>query len=62
MADIELTRIAGDCKDNDCAAVFTTNRNSAAVQGGVIKTLDNDEAIVEIPADLLLEAARALGA
>jgi hypothetical protein len=60
---MELTKIAAsNCKDGDCPAVYRTDRGTIAVQG---YRLDHatpaTEAIVEIPAELLAEAARALG-
>lgn len=59
---MELTMIAGDCKDGDCPAVYRTDRGTIAVQGGRLAVPAPDgEAIVEIPARLLAEAARALG-
>ena len=30
---LELTKIAGNCKDGDCPQVFRTNRGTIAVQG-----------------------------
>jgi hypothetical protein len=67
---VELTKIAGggedgvagDCKDGDCPTVYWTNRGTIAVQGGrLAHPTPEGEAIVEIPAELLAEAARALG-
>jgi hypothetical protein len=60
---VELTTIAdANCKDGDCPAVYTTNRGTVAVQGYLVthKT-PAGEAVVEIPAELLAEAVRALG-
>jgi len=61
---MDLTKIAGDnnCKDGDCAAVYRTDRGTVAVQGDhLARPTPKGEAIVEIPAELLAEAARALG-
>lgn len=60
---MELTRIAGgNCKDGDCPAVYRTDRGSVAVQGyRVPHPAPEGEAVVEIPAELLAEAMRALG-
>ena len=59
---LELTQIAGNCKDGDCPRVFRTNRGTVAVQGGrLTHPTPDDEAVVEIPAELIAEAARALG-
>ncbi|WP_216204474.1 hypothetical protein [Amycolatopsis aidingensis] len=59
---MRLTRIARDCKGDDCPAVFSTERGTLAVQGYLVhQPTPEHEAIVEIPADLLKEAARALG-
>lgn len=60
---MELTMIAdGNCKDGDCPTVYRTNRGTIGVQGYLLDQATPDgEALVEIPAELLLEAARALG-
>jgi hypothetical protein len=60
---MELTKITGtNCKDGDCPAVYRTDRGTVAVQGyRVPHAAPEDEAIVEIPAELLVEAMRALG-
>lgn len=60
---MELTRIAGNnCKDGDCPTVYRTDRGTVAVQGyRVAHTTPEGEAVVEIPVELLAEAARALG-
>jgi hypothetical protein len=59
----EMTKIAGnDCKDGDCAAIYRTDRGTVAVQGDhLAHSAPEGEAIVEIPAELLVEAVRALG-
>ncbi|MGH3852204.1 MAG: hypothetical protein ACRDR6_01635 [Pseudonocardiaceae bacterium] len=59
---MKLVKIAGECKDDDCPMVFTTDRGTVAVQGYTVDRMTPDgEAVVEISAALLLEAARALG-
>lgn len=60
---MELTRIASaNCKDGDCPTVYSTDRGTVAVQGyKVTHVVPDGEAIVEIPAELLVEAVRALG-
>ena len=59
---MELTKIAGNCKDGDCPTVYRTDRGTIAVQGDRLSHPTPDhEAIVEIPLALLAEAARALG-
>ena len=60
---MELTRIArANCKDGDCPTVYTTDQGTIAVQGYRLDHVTPDgEAIVEIPAELLSEAVRALG-
>jgi hypothetical protein len=57
-----LTRIAGgDCGRDDCPAIFTTDKDTVAVQGYVMhRKAPVGEAIVEIPISVLQEAARAL--
>lgn len=59
---MDLIKIAGDCKDDDCPTVFATGRGTVAVQGYTVEMATPDgESVVEIPVKLLLEAARALG-
>ncbi|HEY3691914.1 MAG TPA: hypothetical protein VGL46_16735 [Pseudonocardiaceae bacterium] len=60
---MELTQIAGgDCGRDDCPAIFTTDKNSIAVQGYIVhKETPAGEAVVEIPTTVFREAARALG-
>jgi hypothetical protein len=64
MEPTELSKIAGteDCKDGDCPTVYRTARGTIAVQGyRLAHPTPDHEAIVEIPVELLAEAARALG-
>ena len=60
---MQLTKIAGaNCKDGDCPTVYRTDRGTLAVQGYTLRHPAPDgEALVEIPVELLAEAARALG-
>jgi hypothetical protein len=60
---MELTKIAAsNCKDGDCPTVYRTDRGTIGVQGYVLDRATPDgEALVEIPAELLMEAAHALG-
>jgi hypothetical protein len=60
---MELTKIAdANCKDGDCPAVYRTDRGTIAVQGYRLDHATPEaEAVVEIPAELLAEAVRALG-
>jgi hypothetical protein len=60
---VDLTKIAGaNCKDGDCPTVYRTDRGTVAVQGYRLDhTTPDAEAVVEIPAELLVEAVRALG-
>jgi hypothetical protein len=58
---VELTKIAGECKQDDCAAVSLTDRGTAAVQGYPLYAETPDgEGVLELPIEMLLEAARAL--
>lgn len=71
---MELTRISGGCGtaqdedddeppcgSGDCPTVYTTDRGTLAVQGyTVARRVPDGEAVVEIPTEVLLEAARAL--
>lgn len=64
---MELIRLAGTCPDgNTCATVFMTDRGTIVVQGSALTDgrlsateLPDGEVAAEIPAALLLEAARA---
>ena len=58
-----LTRIAGgDCGRDDCPAVFTTDRDTVAIQGyDIDRKTPAGESLVEIPLDVLKEAVSALG-
>jgi len=69
---MELTRIAGTCKlgededdppcgGGDCPTVYTAPDGSVVVQGYLVDhDVPDGEGIVSIPAEVLLEAARAL--
>lgn len=59
---MKLTKIAGDCGGKDCPTIYHTDRGTIAVQGFTVDRATPDgEAVVEIPNDLLMEAARAIG-
>jgi hypothetical protein len=60
---MKLVKIASsDCKSGDCPTVYRTDRGTIAVQGyRVAHTVPDGEAVVEIPAELLAEAVRAIG-
>jgi hypothetical protein len=64
---MEFTRLAGECKSgDDCATVYATGRGTIAVQGTLMQDIGRlrppaGEAVVEIPLDVLLEAAREAG-
>jgi hypothetical protein len=62
-SDVELTRISGgDCGSDDCPTIFTTDKDTIAVQGCIVdKETPVGEAVVEIPITVFQEAARALG-
>ena len=58
-------KLAGDCKGGDCPTVYATDRGTLVIQGYVLDpatvrqlTLPTGEGAVEVPAELLLEAAR----
>lgn len=58
------TKLAGTCDEDDCPTVYRTEHGTIAVQGMVTKRpgdvrLSPGEAVVEVPMDLLMEAARA---
>jgi len=53
---------ASDCKDGDCPAVYRTDRGTIGVQGYLLdRAVPQGEGVVEIPVELLVEAARAIG-
>lgn len=57
-----ITIAAANCKDGDCPEVSLTDRGTVAVRGyRLAQATPEGEAVVEIPTELLLEAARALG-
>lgn len=63
---MELTRLVGECKEEGCPTVFTTDRGTAVIRGEQFAELrqlrlSGTETAVEIPLTLLQEAARALG-
>jgi hypothetical protein len=60
---MQLTKIAeANCKDGDCPTVYRTDSGTLAVQGYTLDYPTPDgETLVEIPAELLAEAVRALG-
>jgi hypothetical protein len=58
---LRLTKISGGCEDDNCPAVYATDRDTYIVQGYVINDpgalqelgLPAGESAVEVPADLL---------
>lgn len=59
----DLTLIAGgNCGRDDCPSVFTTGRETLAIQGYTVdRQTPAGESVVEIPLAVLREAVRALG-
>jgi hypothetical protein len=55
--------IAGDCKGDDCPKVYAPANGMVPVQGYSRTDMSpsEGEAVIEIPVNILLEAARALG-
>ena len=54
--------LTGNCGRDDCPAVFTTDRDTVAVQGyDLPRETPTGESVVEIPVAVLQEAVRALG-
>ena len=60
---LELTKIAGNCKDGDCPQGLSgqIGARSPSRVTVVVDPTPEGEAVVEIPVELLAEAARALG-
>jgi hypothetical protein len=64
---MRLTRLVGDCPDGKtCPTIYTTDRGTVVIQGYTLGDADlsglvvpDAEALVEIPASLLLKAADA---
>ena len=60
-----VRKLTGDCRGGDCPTVYVTDRGTLVVQGYVLDpvavrqlALPSGESAVEVPAELLLEAAR----
>ncbi|WP_436501490.1 hypothetical protein [Actinokineospora sp. HUAS TT18] len=63
---MNLHRIAGDCRDEDCPAVYLSDRGTVVFQGDVVSLanglrLGQGEQAVELPLTVVREAIRALG-
>ncbi|POM26231.1 hypothetical protein BTM25_06250 [Actinomadura rubteroloni] len=56
-------QIAGDCRNGDCPAAFDTRDGNVAVRGVPLTGIHagDGELIVSVPAEIIKEAARALG-
>ena len=66
---MKLTRVSGneECKNGNCPTVYRSDRGTLVVQGYTVVsddaeglTLPAGESLVEIPLDVLQDAARAL--
>lgn len=60
---MELRRIAGTCREDDCPTVYLSDRGTVVVQGYTVSDgvdLAADEQAVEIPVDLLRRAVKGL--
>lgn len=63
---MELRKIAGDCKSDDCPAVHLTDRGSLFIVGTTVEADERPavgcgEQVVEVSIDLVKEALHALG-
>ena len=64
---MSLIKIAGDCGSNDCPGAWTTSASADVLVQGRLRTDITDiqpsagEVLIEVPAEIILEAARALG-
>jgi hypothetical protein len=60
---MELRLLSGSCFGGTCPAVYATDRDTIVVQGKLVNdtgvTPSDGEALVEIPAELLRQAADA---
>lgn len=59
---VGLSKIAGGCDDGPCPTIYRSDRRTVGVQGYVLAAPETPagEAVVEVPVEVLLEAARAL--
>jgi hypothetical protein len=62
----DLQVVASSCNAGSCPTIYRTDRGTLVVQGYVVTgatgvELSDGEMLVEIPAELLAEAARAAG-
>jgi hypothetical protein len=64
-----VRKLTDNCKGGDCPAVYATDRGTLVIQGYVLDpaavrqlTLPTGESAVEVPAELLLAAARRVAA
>ncbi|MFF8955752.1 hypothetical protein [Streptomyces sp. NPDC014894] len=57
-----LTRLAGECDDGECPAIYATDRGTLAVQGERMADhgleIPSHETLVEIPIELMRKAVR----
>lgn len=59
---MEPEKIAGDCEDDECEAVYRSHPGKVRVRGDLIDTPTGPgEAMVEVTEELLVNAVRALG-
>nr|WP_017573283.1 hypothetical protein [Nocardiopsis halotolerans] len=63
---MKFEKLSGDCNRDDCPGIYSTDKGTVVVQGDLLTdtaglTPSQGEAVVEIPAHLIEEAARALG-
>jgi len=67
---VKLVKVGGDgeCKNGNCPTIYRTDRGTLVVQGYAVGpeqaeglTIPAGESLVEIPLDVLQDAARALG-
>ncbi|MCP2257777.1 hypothetical protein LX15_001463 [Streptoalloteichus tenebrarius] len=63
---MKLTRVSGTCRENDCPAVFESDRGTIVIQGDLVHQAEGlrlgvGEGAVEIPRALFWEATDVLG-
>jgi hypothetical protein len=63
VGDMELRKIAGDCKSDDCPAVHLTDRGSLFVVGTIVgaderPAVGQGEQVVEVSINLVRDAPR----
>ncbi|MFF4932635.1 hypothetical protein ACFY2H_27680 [Streptomyces griseofuscus] len=61
-AVVKLTRLVGDCDEDECPTLYANDRGTLVVQGGLLtdhgREIPPHEALVEVPFELIRKAVR----